>query len=52
MLFSGRDRETSQDRRKDERREKYRELLDVNLLQSVQDLRLWRSFTFSLIFSL
>ena len=39
MFFSSRDWETSQDRGKDERR-KYREILDENLLQSPQDLRL------------
>ena len=27
-------------------RAKYREILDENLLQSVQDFRLWRMFTF------
>ena len=39
MFFSGRDWETSQFRGKDER-EKYREILDENLLQSAQDLRM------------
>ena len=34
MFFSGRDWETSQDKGK------YREILDENLLQSAQDLRL------------
>jgi hypothetical protein len=41
MFFSGRDWETSQDRGKDERsRAKYREILDENLLQNSQGLRL------------
>ena len=45
MFF--RDWETSQDRGKDERSKVYREILDENnLLQSAQDLRLGRRFTF------
>jgi hypothetical protein len=43
MFFSGRDWETSPDRGKDE---KYRKILDENLLRSAQDLRLGRRFTF------
>ena len=39
MLFSGRDRETSQVKGK-MNGAKYREILDENLLQSAQDLRL------------
>ena len=39
MFFRGRDWETSQDQGKDEG-ENYREILDENLLQSAQDLRL------------
>jgi hypothetical protein len=43
-VFRGRDWETNQDRGKDERR-KYREILNENLLQSTQDLRLGPRFT-------
>ena len=39
MFFSGRDWETSLDQGK-MNRAKYREILDENLLQSAQDLRL------------
>ena len=46
MFFSSRDWETSQDRGKDERSKVQREILDENLLQSAQDLRLGRMFTF------
>uniref|UniRef100_A0AAZ3QNG4 Transposase n=1 Tax=Oncorhynchus tshawytscha TaxID=74940 RepID=A0AAZ3QNG4_ONCTS len=45
MFFSGRDWETSQDRGK-MNGARYREILDENLLQSAQDLRLGRRFTF------
>ena len=43
MFFSGRDWETSKLCVKDERS---KEILDENLLQSAQDLRLGRRFTF------
>ena len=43
MFFSGRDWKTSQDRGKDEPRT---EILDENLIQSAQDLRLGLRFTF------
>ena len=45
MFFSDRDWETSQDRVK-MNGGKYREILDENLLQSTQDLRPGRRFTF------
>jgi hypothetical protein len=44
MFFSGRDWETGQDQGKDGA--KYREILDENLLQSAQDIRLGQRFTF------
>ena len=47
MFFSRRVWETSQDRGKDERSKiLYREILDENLLQSAQGLKLGRRFTF------
>ena len=46
MFFSCKDWETSQDRGKDERIKV--EILDRDLLQSAQDLRLGRRFTFQL----
>ena len=45
MFFSSRDWETSQERT-NMNGAKYREILDENLLQSSQDLRLGRRFTF------
>ena len=45
MFFSSRDWETSQDEQK-MNRAKYREILDENLIQSAQDLRLGQRFTF------
>ena len=46
MFVRGRDWETSQDRGKDERSKLQREILDENLLQSAQDLRLGKRFPF------
>jgi hypothetical protein len=48
MFFSGRDSATSQDRGTDERSkvQREREILDENLLQIDQDLRLGQRFTF------
>uniref|UniRef100_A0AAZ3PPQ3 Tc1-like transposase DDE domain-containing protein n=1 Tax=Oncorhynchus tshawytscha TaxID=74940 RepID=A0AAZ3PPQ3_ONCTS len=46
MFFNGRAWETSQDRGGKMNGEKYREIVDDNLLQSAQDLRLGRMFTF------
>ena len=46
MFFSCRNWETSQDRGKDERSKVQREILDEKLLQSAQNLRLGRRFTF------
>ena len=45
MFFSGSDWETSQNRGKINGA-KYREILDKKLLQSAQDLKLWKTFTF------
>ena len=46
IFFSSRDWKTSQDRGNDERSKVQREILDENLLQSAQDRRLGRRFTF------
>ena len=46
MFFSGRDWETNQDQGKDEQSKVQREVLEKKLLQSTQDLRLGRRFTF------